>query len=76
MIEFTSRYEALGMPLPDRDTMCRDQCEGTGWVPCKQGDEEPWRSLWPEAEAINPNPPDDDWHFVRCPSCGGTGKRA
>lgn len=31
--EVTSRYEALGLPLPNPDTMCSGECEGTGWVP-------------------------------------------
>jgi hypothetical protein len=74
MVEFTNRYEALGMALPDSETMCKDQCEGTGFVPIKGDDmEEPWRTLWCAAEAANPS--DDGWHFVTCPSCNGTGKR-
>lgn len=28
-----SRYETLGMPLPDPCTVCQGQCEGTGWFP-------------------------------------------
>lgn len=68
------RYQALGIPYPDPDTMCRDQCEGTGWVPVAEDDrEEPWRSLWLAAEAEQKA--DDGWHFVKCPSCDGTGKR-
>ena len=32
-IEFTSRYEALGIPFPDPETMCHGQCEGIGFYP-------------------------------------------
>lgn len=32
-MNITSRYEALGMELPDPKTMCRGDCEGTGWYP-------------------------------------------
>ena len=72
-IEFTDRYQALGIPVPDPQTMCPDQCEGTGFVPVAKDDgEEPWHSLWLEAEAKNPA--EDGWHFVRCPACNGTGK--
>ena len=72
-IEFTDRYQALGIAYPDPDTMCKDMCEGTGWVPISENDtEEPWRSLWLVAEKIKPT--DDGYHFVKCPSCNGTGK--
>lgn len=73
-IEFTDRYQALGIPRPDPETVCEDQCEGTGVVPISSDEtDEPWRSLWAEAEAKSPAP--NGWHFVKCPSCGGTGKR-
>ena len=32
---FTDRYQALGIPYPDQKTMCKGQCEGTGWVPVR-----------------------------------------
>ena len=49
--EFTDRYDALGIPYPDTETMCQGQCEGTGWIPVHYSEnEEPWRSLWIEAE--------------------------
>ena len=70
--EFTDRYQALGIPYPDPKIMCKDQCEGTGWVPVKQDDEEPWKTLWLEAEKKKPS--DDEYHFVKCPACEGTGK--
>ena len=73
MIEFTDRYQALGIPYPDPDTVCHGQCEGTGWVPIARDDtREPWRALWLEAEAKQPT--DDGWLFVKCPDCVGTGK--
>lgn len=37
-MEFTDRYQAMGMPYPDVATMCQGQCEGTGFVPVKNGD--------------------------------------
>ena len=70
----TDRYQALGIPYPDPETVCAGQCEGTGYVPIKVTDmREPWHSLWLKAEAEKPT--DDGWHFVKCPDCGGTGKR-
>jgi len=49
--EFTDRYQALGIPYPDSETMCKGQCEGIGWVPIHFSEtEEPWRSLWIQAE--------------------------
>jgi len=35
--------------------------------------EQPWRSLWLEAE--QESPAENGWHFVKCPECQGTGKR-
>ena len=67
-LEFTVRYQALGLPLPDPETMCDDQGEGTGWVPIhRDDDEEPWHTLWLEAEEKSTT--DDGYHFVKCPSC-------
>ncbi len=86
----TDRYQALGIPYPDPKTMCLGPCEGTGWVPvyvnipALEGDEtrcrledEPdlvLRALWDAAESKKPC--DDGWHFVACPECEGTGRRA
>jgi len=73
-MQFTDRYQALGMPYPHPDTMCKGQCEGTGWVPVNADETDPvFRGLWQEAEAESPS--DDGWHFVQCPDCGGTGKK-
>jgi hypothetical protein len=32
-MEFTDRYQALGIPYPDINTMCKGHCEGTGIYP-------------------------------------------
>lgn len=69
-----TRYTALGMAEPDPETMCKGQCEGTGWVPVHRDDPDPiFRKAWEEAEKENPS--DDGWHFVKCPDCGGSGRR-
>lgn len=69
-VEFTSRY---GGRYPSFLRGCRSKCEAMGWVPIKFGEErEPWASLWVAAEIVAPS--DDGWHFVKCPSCEGTGR--
>lgn len=74
MVEFTDRYQALGIPYPDPGTMCRGKCGGTGVIPIIAGDKRPvFRWLWEEAEAKSKS--DDGWHFVECPDCNATGKR-
>ena len=83
-METTDRYKALGIPYPDPETMCKGQCEGTGFVPVfikdgKKGgavypesETDPvLMTLWYEAEAKEPC--DDGYHFVKCPDCGGKG---
>lgn len=70
-MEFTDRYQALGIPYPDPATMCKGDCEATGYVPIKSDTDDPvYRRLWDEAEAVEPT--DDGWHFVVCPRCSGT----
>lgn len=70
----TSRYEALGMALPDPATMCPGSCEGIGLYPVKRGEwTEAEHAAWDMAERENPNEPGDEWHFIRCPVCKGTG---
>lgn len=83
MIEYTDRYGGPG-GWPDPGTMCKGQCEGMGWVPVKVGtssfggvesaeETDPvLRALWAEAEAEGHA--EDGWHFVTCPTCGGTGR--
>lgn len=72
--ELTDRYQALGIPYPEIETMCQGDCEGTGFVPVVADDDSSiYRALWVEAEAKSKS--DDGWHFVRCPDCNGTGKK-
>ena len=33
MYKFDDRYQVVGIPYPDPATVCRGQCEGTGWYP-------------------------------------------
>lgn len=69
-IEFTDRY---GGRTPSYLRGCFGQCEAMGWVPIRSDDpEEPWHTLWMEAEKESPS--EDGWHFVKCPSCHGTGR--
>lgn len=74
-MEFTDRYEALGMPYPNPKTMCGGQCEGIGRYPVFLDDDtltdyekEQWHKMEKE------NPTDDGAHFIICPDCNGTGK--
>lgn len=75
------RYKALGIPYPDLETMCVGDCEGTGIYP--QNIQDPTIStveleLW-EVAHNRPNAhedePCDGWHFIKCFTCNGTGKR-
>ncbi len=74
---FTDRYQALGMDYPDPETMCKGQCEGTGFIPIKQGlrgnGSDEYKEDWQKAEAEEPS--DDGWHFLACHDCNGTGNR-
>jgi len=77
-IEFTDRYSAMGIKPPSLYTVCRDQCEGTGYVPVYVDpdalDDEDSELLrrWFIAEAAAST--DDGWHFVTCPGCEGSGR--
>lgn len=81
------RYEALG--ITNFDNLCKGQCEGTGVIPiylnktgirkeghvyCNDETDQELIDLWWDAEIAHPNKPDDNWHFVKCPKCNGTGK--
>lgn len=49
-IEYTTRYDALGIPEPKVETVCLGQCEGTGWVPIHKDDPElEWQMRWRQA---------------------------
>lgn len=75
-IEFTDRYQALGIPYPNRETMCHGQCEGIGLVPHKKEDKPDglYDPLWDEAHEKAGEHDCDGWHFVTCPTCNGSGK--
>lgn len=71
--EIVDRYGGPNAVRPDPATLCLGQCEGMGRVPVDKDDtEEPFRTLWLEAE--KEKPAEDGWHFVTCPDCLGTGK--
>jgi len=87
----TDRYQTLGMERPKKETVCKGQCEGTGVVPVyhssghkrrrgenyaypkKKETDSALLKAWAKAEEESPT--DDGWHFVKCPTCGGSGKR-
>lgn len=72
MIEVFSRY-GRGVVGPDPETMCDGQCEGMGRVPVAADDEDPvFALLWAKAEKEK-GASDNGYHFVECPTCGGTG---
>jgi hypothetical protein len=85
-VEFVDRYQALGIPYPDPETMCHGQCEGTGFIPVNFREPGPgdcyhvysdekdalYRPLWEAAEAESPS--DDGYQFIKCPDCHGSGK--
>ena len=74
-METTDRYQALGIPYPDPETVCPGDCEGMGIVPVQASDGNPvYRQRWLEVEKAEPA--DDGWHFVKCSDCDGSGKRA
>lgn len=76
-LEFVTRYSALGIEEPDVATMCQGQCEGTGWVPIMADeDQEYWIKLWKQAHEAAGEHECDGTHFVKCPDCNGSGKRA
>jgi hypothetical protein len=75
-IEATDRYQALGIPYPDPDTMRPGQCEGIGRYPLHRDDATATqyeREQWELEEAANPAA--DGVHFIVCGECQGTGKR-
>lgn len=73
-IVYSDRYSALGIKCPSKDTICKGQCEGTGYIPVTKNDQSPkLRALWRKAELAHKS--DDGFHFVKCSTCGGTGRR-
>ena len=87
-LKFTDRYQALGIPYPDVDTMCKGQCEGTGWYPENDQEDALWLEAHQKAHTIRQRTriawkyndikhlfhKCDGWHFIKCPDCDGTGK--
>lgn len=59
-IEFTDRYQAMGIRPPSLLTVCRGHCEGTGVRPEQFQDTGDF---------------DADWRFQTCEDCGGTGRQ-
>jgi hypothetical protein len=90
-VEYTDRYQALGIAEPDIATVCPGDCEGTGMVPIYVG------PSWDQAVSTAPvsevqagtdaryldlwqaaereAPSADGWHFVQCLDCHGSGRR-
>lgn len=72
-IKIVDRYTALGIPYPNPKTVCKGQCEGTGWLPIYMDeDNKVFKLLWNKAE--KKKHAKDGWHFIKCPDCKGTGK--
>ena len=44
-MEFTDRYQALGIPYPNLETVCLGPCEGVGFFPLRS-DDGPFVDLW------------------------------
>lgn len=82
-MKIISRYEALGIPLPNPETMCKGDCEGTGWYPenlqepnVKTIDYERWHKAHNKGNFIKRlwhKYHCDGWHFIKCADCNGTG---
>lgn len=77
----TDRYQALGLGYPDPATICQGQCEGIGRYPVRLASPDLTdyeREQWHLENARNPLDPEglDQTHFIVCPDCKGTGKRA
>lgn len=66
--------EGMGVVPIDRSIMGLDALDGEAvGILYSPEDVALYRPLWEEAEAQEPS--EDGWHFVKCPTCGGTGKR-
>jgi hypothetical protein len=75
------RYTTLGVPYPDPETICKGQCEGVGIYPQRLDDpaiteveHERWLAL--HNADVHAEGDCDGWHFIKCPDCEGTGKKA
>lgn len=83
-MEFTDRYQALGIPYPDESKMCKGGCEGIGVYPqffaFKKFKNRMYAypsdtSMTLEEEKRWHRFKCDGWHFIECPDCGGTGRK-
>ena len=75
--EYVDRYGDSSAPRPDPDTVCNGQCEGMGVYPVKNAisgvADHDQREIDRIIAESGPSP--DGWYFVRCSTCGGSGKR-
>jgi len=77
-MEFTDRYQLLGLPRPKHETMCQGQCEGTGIYPHQldsYGETIEERIAWFQLHFQAGVHVCDKYHFITCPTCHGTGLR-
>lgn len=67
------RYSAMGTPRPDPKTVCLGPCEGMGVVPLTLAGAKRYglEVAWWDAAASDT----DEYQFLKCPICKGTGKR-
>lgn len=71
-LEFTDRYDALGIKRPNHLTMCRGDCEGVGVYPIRVDE---LRARGRDIPDLAPGEDEDGWRFVTCEVCQGTGKQ-
>ena len=82
-IEFTDRYKATGKPYPDPDTMCEGQCEGMGLYPQRISElnraaceaKSGRLTIIGQKEKDGLPCKEDEYVFVECPDCKGTGRK-
>lgn len=83
MAEFTDRYKATGTPYPNPETMCEGNCEGMGVYPERKDElnkaavEAKGGRLTIIGQKEKDGTPckEDNYVFVQCPDCNGTGRK-